>query len=44
MHRQVLKVNRKMLDLKHLDMLASMSNLARALDSQGKYKTAEEMH
>jgi Flp pilus assembly protein TadD len=43
-YRQTLELRRKVLGLEHPDTLASMNNLALALNRQGEYVEAEEMH
>ena len=43
MQRRALKLREKVLSPEHPDTLTSMSNLARVLDSQGKYEVAEKM-
>ena len=44
MHQQTLQLQETVLGPEHLDTLTSMSHLAVALSSQGKYIEAEQIH
>ena len=44
MHQQELGLCKRVLGKEHPDTLTSISNLAIALDNQGKYSEAEEIH
>lgn len=44
MHRETVKLYKEVLGEKHPATLASINNLAQALNGQGRYTEAEEMH